>query len=96
MHSTVDTHSSIVSWLHCGWRSRLWQALAAFRVRRTARQLRICESLSLGEKRVVAVVQYEGQKFLIGAGTQSVNLLSRLDAAKDFSELLTEWCERQR
>lgn len=79
-----------------GWWKHWWNALPTLRVRRTSRQLRLCESLSLGEKRVVAVIQYQGQRFLVGAGAQSVNLLSRLDSSPDFSELLTEWCERQK
>ena len=60
-----------------------------------SRRLRLCESLSLGEKRFVAVVQFESQQFLIGGGPGSVNLLARLGEAADFSEILTEWCERQ-
>jgi flagellar biogenesis protein FliO len=57
---------------------------------------RLCESLPLGEKRLVAVIQYEEQKFLLGASPHSVALLARLDGAPDFAELLTQWCERQR
>ena len=60
------------------------------------RRLRLCESLSLGEKRVVAVIQFEGQQFLVGGSAHSVNLLARLGESPDFSELLAEWCERQR
>jgi len=81
--------------LHLGWWKRLWDSLPALRIRRTPHQLRLCESLSLGEKRLVAVIQYQGQRFLVGAGAQSVQLLSRLDSSADFSELLTQWCERQ-
>ncbi len=79
-----------------GWWKHLWNALPTLRVHRKSRQLRLCESLSLGEKRVVAVIQYQGQRFLVGAGAHSVNLLSRLDKSADFSELLSEWCERQK
>jgi hypothetical protein len=45
---------------------------------------------------MVAVIQYEGQKFLVGGSAHSVSLLARLGSTADFSELLTEWCERQR
>jgi len=82
--------------LHPEWWQHLWASLPALRVRRAPRQLRLCESVSLGEKRLIAVIQYQNQRFLIGAGSQSVNLLSRLDTSADFSQLLTEWCERQR
>lgn len=43
------------------------------------KQLRVCETVSLGEKRFVAVVQIDGQKFLIGGGSAGVSLLSELD-----------------
>ena len=81
---------------HASWFSQIWQALPRLRVRKATRRLRLCESLSLGEKRLLAVVEYEQQRFLVGGGAQSVNLLARLDESRDFSELLTEWCERQR
>lgn len=48
------------------------------RIRGPARQLRMCESLSLGEKRLVAVVQFEGQRYLVGATGASITLLSKL------------------
>jgi flagellar biogenesis protein FliO len=78
------------------WWQRLWSALPALRVGKAPRRLRLCESLSLGEKRVVAVIQFEGQQFLVGGSAHSVNLLARLGESPDFSELLAEWCERQR
>jgi flagellar biogenesis protein FliO len=78
------------------WWRRLWRAIPALRVERTPRQLRLCETVSLGEKRVVAIIQYENHKFLLGGSASSVNLLARLGEATDFSALLTEWCERQR
>lgn len=78
-----------------GWVARFWESLPKLRVRPAVRRLRVCESVSLGEKRLVAVVEYEGQRFLIG-GAHSVSLLAKLGESPDFSELLTEWCERQR
>ena len=88
-------HRAAALWDGCCW-SRLRRLLPAWQVRRAARQLRVCESLSLGEKRLIAVVQYDKQKFLIGGGTQSVTLLARLGDSADFADVLTEWCERQR
>jgi flagellar biogenesis protein FliO len=96
MEPMITNPTASLSPLWPRWWSRLRQALPAVRVRRTPRQLRLCESLALGEKRLVAVIQYEGQKFLVGGSAHSVNLLARLGEAPDFSELLTEWCERQR
>jgi len=73
--------------------TRLWHKAG---VRGTRRQLRLCESLSLGEKRFVAVVAFESERFLIGGGAGTVNLLARLGDSADFPEVLSEWCERQR
>ncbi len=80
--------------------SRCWEwmrgALAGVRVRKAPRRLRLCESLALGEKRFVAVIEFETERFLVGGGAASVNLLARLGESPDFAALLTEWCERQR
>lgn len=78
------------------WWQQLWSALPGICVRKAPRRLRLCESLSLGEKRVVAVIQFEGQQFLVGGSAHSVSLLARLGEAQDFAELLSQWCERQR
>jgi len=75
---------------------RLWQVVPSLRISKAPRRLRLCESVSLGEKRIVAVVEYETQKFLLGGSPHNVSLLARLGEGKDFSELMTEWCERQR
>jgi len=47
------------------------------------KQLRVAETVSLGDKRFVAVVHVAGQKFLIGGGAQGVSLLTQLDAVPD-------------
>jgi flagellar biogenesis protein FliO len=52
-----------------GWRSR------------PARQLRLRETLALGERRFLAVVEFEQQRFLIGGTGSSVALLSHLPDA---------------
>lgn len=53
-----------------------------FQVRRRAQtrpgRLRVAESVSLGEKRFVAVVELDGQQFLVGGGAATVSLLARL------------------
>jgi hypothetical protein len=50
-----------------------------------SRQLRVAETVSLGDKRFVAVVQVEGRKFLIGGGTAGVSLLTQLGVEADAS-----------
>jgi len=73
--------------------SILWRKAG---VRSRVRRLRLSESLPLGEKRFVAVIEFESEQFLIGGGSAGVSLLARLGEAADFPEVLTEWCERQR
>jgi len=54
------------------------------RLRAPARKLRLCESLSLGERRAVVVLEFEGARYLVGATPASITLLSRLaDADQD-------------
>ena len=48
------------------------------RVQPARKTLRVCESVSLGDRRFVAVIQVNEQRFLIGGGTGSVSLLSQL------------------
>jgi flagellar biogenesis protein FliO len=49
--------------------------------RRTPKTLRLCESLPLGERRFVAVVEFEKTRFLVGGTSSSLVLLSRLGTA---------------
>lgn len=44
----------------------------------TEKQLRVAETVSLGEKRFVAIIHADGRKFLVGGGTQGVALLTTL------------------
>ena len=46
--------------------------------RRTPRRLVLCESLPLGERRFVAVVEFERARFLVGGTSASLVLLARL------------------
>ena len=47
-------------------------------VQRRKNDLRLCETLSLGDKRFLAVVLVEQQKFLVGGAGNSVALLAKL------------------
>lgn len=90
-----ENKSRLAAFSSESWK-RIWHLLSEVRVRKAPRQLRVCESVSLGEKRMVAIIQCEGQRLLVGGGAGSVNLLARLGEGPDFSEMLTEWCERQK
>lgn len=54
----------------------------------TTKQLRVAETISLGEKRFVAVVHVEGKKFLIGGGASGVSLLTQLGTAGEAAGVL--------
>jgi flagellar biogenesis protein FliO len=62
--------------------TRLCRAWNSIRVQRRARHLRLCESLSLGEKRLLAVVEFEDQRFLLAATPDRITLLQTLEAAR--------------
>jgi flagellar biogenesis protein FliO len=47
---------------------------------RPARRLRLCESLGLGDRRFVAVVQFEEMRFLVGGTSSSLVLLAQLES----------------
>ena len=56
--------------------------------RRSVRRLRLSETLSLGEKRFLAVVQFQQQEFLVGGTGNSIALLAKLNepAAADIHD----------
>ena len=56
--------------------------------------LSVCESVSLGDKRFVAVVQVGHERFLIGGATNSIAMLTRLaEPEPDFSKAMKECSE---
>jgi hypothetical protein len=55
----------------------LWERVLRLS-RRRPRRLRLCESLPLGERRFVAVVEFDQARFLVGGTPSSLVLLSRL------------------
>jgi flagellar biogenesis protein FliO len=63
-------------------------ALKKIKVQPARKTLRLCENLALGEKRFVAVIQVESERFLIGGAPGSVSLLTRLQETPDFSKSL--------
>lgn len=68
--------------------SRIWSWLSRNRAFGAEKQLRISETLSLGEKRFVALLHVEGRKFLIGGGASGVSLLTPLEPAADSTQSL--------
>jgi flagellar biogenesis protein FliO len=74
---------------HTGLFSRAWEWLRARQVTRSnTRRLRVAETVSLGEKRFVAVVQVDGRHFLLAGGPTNIALLAQLDSQENFGEVL--------
>jgi flagellar biogenesis protein FliO len=64
--------------------------LQQIKVQRAHKSLRLCENLSLGEKRFVAVVEVDGERFLLGGSSASVSLLTRLQPSSTLAEALQQ------
>ncbi len=65
---------------HTGLLSRAWGWLQSRQLARSGpRRLRVAETVSLGEKRFVAVVQVDGRHFLLAGGPTNIVLLAQLD-----------------
>jgi flagellar biogenesis protein FliO len=74
---------------HTGLLYRVWGWIQARQTARSStKRLRVAETVSLGEKRFVAVVQVDGRHFLLAGGPTNIALLAQLDAKEDFKELL--------
>jgi hypothetical protein len=48
-----------------------------------ARQLRVVETISLGEKRFAAIIQADGKRLLVGGAPSGVSVLAELNASND-------------
>jgi hypothetical protein len=71
------------------WLERAWDwARKQLESQKAKKRLRVCESVSLGEKRFVAVVEINGQEFLVGGASSSMATLAHLGPSQDFAEVL--------
>jgi len=61
--------------------ARIWWRRILEWGRRRPRRLRLCESLPLGDRRFVAVVEFDESRFLVGGTAVSLVLLARLSPA---------------
>ncbi len=64
-----------------------WQWVQRAVKPRKARRLRVCETLSLGERRFLAVIEFDRQEFLVGGSGNSLSLLARLHEGMVITEL---------
>ena len=79
-----------------------WRWLRAhgkLRIQPKSRRLRVSETVSLGEKRFVSIVEVDGTSFLIGGGSGNVSLLTQLAEVKaptPFQQAVSDaWQERE-
>jgi hypothetical protein len=71
-----------------GLLSRGWAWLKKNNKFTVTKQMRVAETISLGEKRFVSVIHVDGQKFLIGGGAQGVTLLTELSTSQSTADAL--------
>ena len=76
-----------------------WRWLCVKRMeQQSSKRLRVVETVSLGEKRFVAMLHVDGAQFLIGGGANSVSLLASLEAGErphPFADVLRQQAERE-
>jgi flagellar biogenesis protein FliO len=58
-------------------------------VRQNRKRLRVCETVPLGDKRFVAVIQVDDQQFLLGGSASSISLLAQLEKPAEFAQVLS-------
>jgi hypothetical protein len=59
------------------WLTRHSQGVLA---RGVSRRLKVAETVSLGEKRFVSILQVDGEQFLVGGSPSNIVLLAKLEA----------------
>lgn len=74
MNTTALPATANALWARIG---ALWARVRS--MRRPGKQLRLTESLPLGERRFVAIVEFERSRFLVGGTASSLTLLARLE-----------------
>ena len=80
-----------------GLLSSLWRWLHARQTSRAnIKQLHVTSTVSLGEKRFVAVIEFDGLEYLVGGGATSVALLAQLNGGKTFSAAIKETMTAQK
>jgi hypothetical protein len=74
-----------------GLLSRGWRWIQARQaIRSKGSRLQVASTVSLGEKRFAAVLQVDGQQFLVGGSSTNVVLLAQLNPQESFDQALQE------
>jgi hypothetical protein len=66
--------------------ARVWSSLQSKYTFSATKRLRVSETVSLGEKRFVALVNVEGREFLVGGGASGVSLLAEWEKPRESVE----------
>jgi hypothetical protein len=77
-----NLRQEVLSNLRSAWRYVIL-AIRPFHVRCAARRLRTVETLSLGNRRTISLVQVDGQDFLVGATGDALSLLACLERPRE-------------
>jgi hypothetical protein len=73
-----------------GLLTRMFGWIRAQSGRSSTKRLQVSATVSLGEKRFVALIQVDELEFLIGGGATNVSLLAQLDKKESFNQLLNK------
>lgn len=68
--------------------ARLVAQAKKIELRQNKKRLRVCETVPLGDKRFVAVIQVDDQQFLLGGSSTSISLLAQLEKPTEFAKVL--------
>ncbi len=85
----ANLSSSTDSLPQANWATALktvWEWLCGAVKHRRIRRLRISETLSLGDRRFLAIIEFDRQEFLLAGCGNSLELLARLDGGKVIAE----------
>lgn len=89
--SEPQTHSAEP--VKSGFLTTTWAWLLAARAKAAGKRMRLQETVSLGDKRILALLEIDGRRFLVGGGSSGVSLLAQLDAERDFTSLVRQKLE---
>ncbi len=70
-----------------------WTWFCATRAKSADKRMRLEETVSLGDKRIIALIQVDGRRFLVGGGPSGVSLLTPLGGEQDFSTMVRQGLE---
>ncbi|MBZ5653727.1 MAG: flagellar biosynthetic protein FliO [Acidobacteriia bacterium] len=96
VQTTGRSHSLIASWRAFAsaiTKARTWTQ-DRLKSQQAKKRLRVCETVSLGEKRFVAVIQVDGERFLVGGSSSSVSTLAHLDRSPQFADVLRQQAQK--